>query len=234
MDSIPGTDTAEDTDRQEHVRLKQKLRASGVELSEPGLLKGLLHTDPVVRQHAATLLGSDGSLDSVSGLVEAMKDDDAMVRIEAGRALEAVVRTEARTVARRELANRERAEIAIFAAGVLADLGDPSGYPLVYEAVRGEELYLRSASLPVLESFVPLGGRRVGDHIIDIESDYRHLLKSETDETLRAAAAYHLGRVATPAAIEVLEAEARQSYPSAVRDAIGNALAMARSKSEGA
>lgn len=174
------------------------LTANGIGESENDLVAVLRSDDANVRALAAHQLGALGARDAVTALVAAQEDDE-VVAVEAAWALARIGGESAQTGQDRLLALAgepvETSVVPLRAAGYLARLGRPDGFPAVRAGLRSDNFLVRIAAAKQLSYFVPLDGAKLPDGTsVDLRPQFRRALTDEEDD-VREAARYQLDQL---------------------------------------
>lgn len=210
------------------------LQTQGFDISDENLVKLLEHETLTVREYAATILGQRKVLAAISALQQRAKEDPApSVRVEAAIALGKMGDRSGMDTLRNALTLKEWFELPMIAAGALAVLGEPTGYPVVKEGLKDERKHFRFRALTELPNFFAFSGKTEQGVEIQPEKEIFALLTSDPDPFIRENAAYLLGNVLTAEKAPKL-AEVKADSPESVRNAIDVALEMIKARDAGA
>jgi HEAT repeat protein len=132
------------------------LRANGIALEENALLAALVECTGVLQAAAAHTLGSLGSRAAAPALRQLLDSLDELVQVEAAYALARLGFEEGRRTLERCLGYPVNASIVpSIAAGYLAQLGDPRGFPTVADCFDVEIPAVRIVACKQLAFFLP-------------------------------------------------------------------------------
>jgi len=91
------------------------------------------------------------------------------------------------------------------AAGILGELGDPTAFATIQNAMQSEQRYVRLFAIENAMPFAPLHGQTYAPgKTIDIWGLYRQALQDENDQ-VRSVAKLQLQEINTPEALELLK-----------------------------
>jgi len=220
-----------DHDREEHAPdyepfYERFLKGKGYDTSNANLTELLEHEQLNVREYAAIVLGQRRVETANAALRNRVDEDPApSVRVEAARALGKMGDTYGRDVVKQTLDIEGWFELPYIAAGVLAELGDPAGYPLIMEALADDKVHIRFRGLSELPRFTAFQDEKVGEHTVKPYDELLRLLQSDPDAFIRENAAYTLGNTLPTTEADRLKA-IQKDAPERVAVAIGIALEM--------
>jgi HEAT repeat protein len=109
------------------------------------------------------------------------------------------------------------------AAFYLAQLGDPSGYPVMREALRSSNEHTRLMAVRHLIGFKPYDSRTVGGKTVDIRAELVQRLKDH-DPYVRVEVPYYLAEAGVEDLKELLRPVAKDDRDSNVREAARDVL----------
>lgn len=211
---------------------EQWLRGMGHDVSDEGLIALLNHETLTVREYAVIVLGQRKVRAALPYLHEALKDAIPTIQVEAARSLGAMGDYSGIEVAKEALGAIDWFELPLIAAGVLGELDDLSGYPLLYQALYGENKEHRFRAVVELPKFAKFTGRSVEKLRIDPKADLLHVMSADADPFIRENAAYALGRFLSMEDVDDLEA-AKASANEPLQTAIGIAIELIRQREAG-
>lgn len=180
---------------------EELLRANGVNTSVQGLL-GVLEGDGegVLRCAAARTLGVRREASAIEALVRVARASDDLLRAEAGFAAARMGSAEAKRLLSESLSGDVSYSLgAPTAAGMLARLGDPSGWHVVQEALAQPNFLVRIVGAKELLYFLPFDGPTV-----DVFGTYARVLSDE-DPDVSVVATIQLEQVDDPRARALLQ-----------------------------
>jgi HEAT repeat protein len=189
----------------EDFRARELLRVNGIELDPDSVREALAHPSPVLRGAAAHTAGHLKVTGTLPGLERLVRADDDLVRVEAAYALVRLGRGGGREALHEALSDPVDTNLGpAVAAGDLARLGDPSGYRVVEECLRQDNMIVRILGCKQLLFFVPLQGRPTADgSLVDVWALFDHCLRDPEPE-VRRVAALQLDEVDAPEARDLL------------------------------
>jgi hypothetical protein len=110
------------------------LRSAGISTTETEVIStGITAPDETIRIAALTFLASNGSIDSIGPIVGSLETSSGATLAAAHRAIHTIARSNAIEVARQLYEAADVDAFRVHYASLLAHLGDPSEYWLVYE-----------------------------------------------------------------------------------------------------
>lgn len=180
----------------------------GVENTTAGFIAALGSTDPTVRMDAAQALGERRGPESIAALTAALSDGTLAVRYHAAKSLVAMKNVAGAAVLREASLDDSNLTGSIEAAGLLADLGDPSGYERVLAGLRSAHPSTRLRAVVELPKFRKFDGRMTAVGRIDTVGVLGEMLGSAPGVATRVNAAYLLGRTGDERARSALTAAA--------------------------
>lgn len=175
------------------------LAANGVDTTRPGLVAALKSGASVLAGAAARTLGARAEMSAVDDLLEVARASDDLLRAEAAFAAARMGVAEALFLLKKCL----DAPVAISlgaptAAGFLARLGDPAGWPVVLDALGQGNFLIRIVGAKQLIYFAPFHGPSV-----DVFGAYERALADDEDD-VAAVARIELGQLDDPRADALL------------------------------
>lgn len=207
------------------------LASMGLDTTDDGIVALLDHEKMTVRKYACIVAGQRKLEDARPKLFELLGDPAPAVRVEAARSL-GRFGDRAGVDALKEIVNEGFLELPLIAAGVLAELDDPSGYPLLVRTLKDDERQpYRFRAMTELTKFVPLKGEKVDGMTVDPVPLLFETLRNDEDEFVRTNTAYALGRTLNQEYIPQLQAE-RANATEKVRNAIDVAIGLIRLRTE--
>ncbi|HEX8621843.1 MAG TPA: hypothetical protein VF718_07705 [Allosphingosinicella sp.] len=186
---------------------REVLRLNGVGAEADALVRMLESpdSDPILRAAAAHTAGAERAAAAAPALRQALGGSDEVMAVEAAYAL-ARLGDGAGDAALAAAVDRPRGdELApLFAAGYLAQRGDPRGFPLVLRALRGDGPAPRMLACKQLHFFIPFHGRRgPGGEVVDVVGAFEEAL-AHPDAALHWQALFQLRETSDPAFIEIV------------------------------
>lgn len=178
-----------------------------IELPDDQLIAALVNDDPVLAAAAAFVAGRCTTNDAESDRIIASALDEVVASVDTSQRLGRKARLYVEAVmsaallgadddARRRfeamLGDDSRSSTADhLAAGYLAQLGDPMGYPaLVQDLHDRDSSHVRGLAIDQLLAFVPYDGAKVGKSKVDVVSELRQALRDkDSDVGIDAVAA---------------------------------------------
>ncbi len=195
----------------EDFRQAEILKANGVDLATDALLTVLRDDQHMLRSSAAHTLGAQRVESAVDALQAALTADDEIMQTEAAYALTRL----GDPVGKAHLVNLLGDSIQFsvhpaIAAGNLAQLGDPQGYPVIVEGLSSEYLTSRMVSCKQLFFFVPHDGTIVNGSEIAIFSQF-DLALQDPDDSVQWQALVQLRELRAPQSRNLLQAFVQRS-----------------------
>jgi len=224
-------DTAEPEEYYEPI-FERLLRGKGLDVSDRGLVALMSHEDMIVRENAAIVIGQRRLEDGKSALRQALEDSSLSVRVEAARALGKMGEKAGVDTVKEAMAAEGWFELPLIAAGVLVELDNVSGYPVLVQALKDERKHFRFRAVVELPKFDAFTGQEVEGLRIDPKERILNQLSEDPDEFIRINSAYALGRFLKPEDISDLDAKKEGASPK-VREAIDLAKEMIRLRAAG-
>jgi len=193
----------------EDYRARALLEVNDIPLAEDALVRTLGHPESVLRGAAAHTLGSRGSTAAIPALERLVATARDLVRVEAAYALTRLGRDEYRAVLEEALQYPVNAYLSpAVAAGDLARLGDPVGFPVVARCLDEHNLIVKMIGCKQLLFFVPFHGTRIRDgQRVDVYALFGRALHDPEREVQRVAR-LQLREVGTEEARRLLDASA--------------------------
>lgn len=140
----------------EDFRAKELLKINGFSLTEEALLPVLDDEEEAFQSAAARTLGSLGSAAAIPALEKLAARADDLVKADAAYALTRLGKAEQRDVLKACLNYPVNAYLCpSVAAGYLARLGDPEGFPVIGKCFDVDNLIVRLAACKQLYFFAP-------------------------------------------------------------------------------
>jgi len=208
----PSLDVPEPPDDLPYARFwdyynREVLRLNGVAL-EPNALIDVLaspKSDPILRAAAAHTAGADGAGAAVPALRETLEGTDDLTAVEAAYALVRLGDEQGKAALVAAVGRPVELELApLFAAGYLAQLGDPRGFPVVVRALDGDAPAARMVACKQLHFFIPFHGwRQSNGDIVDVAGAFERAL-AHSDSALHWQALFQLRETSDPAFIELV------------------------------
>lgn len=191
----------------EDYRARALLEANGIPLATDALIRALDHPESVLRAAAAHALGSRGSAAAIPALERLAAASSDLVRVEAAYALVRLGRDEHRAALTEALDYPVDAYLSpAVAAGDLARLGDPAGFPVIARCLDERNLIVRIIGCKQLIFFVPFHGMRTRDgQRIDVYALFDRALH-DPDREVQRVARLQLREVGTEEARRLLAA----------------------------
>lgn len=203
----------------EDFRAGELLKANGFSLTEEVLLSVLEREVNVLQSAAARTLANLSSTEAIPALERLAAGDGDLVKVDAAYALVRLGVAEQRDVLRACLGYPVNAYLCpSLAAGYLARLGDPTGFPVIAECFDVDNLIVRMVGCKQLYFFVPFQGVPGGDgQPLDVFALFdRALHDQEVD--VQETALVQLSEVLTPETRRVLEAYITGAQDEMLRD----------------
>lgn len=219
-DSINGNDFAN--------YYQKALAQRGIE-GTPALTRALTDPDVTLRLYAAQALGERRDSTAIGPLTTALGDGNSAVRFHAARSLALFGSNAGTGLLREVLAKGSNSSEAVEAAGLLAGLGDPVGYPYVIQALKSGELAVQSRAVSDLLKFQRFDGQPSEAGPINVVGALSMLIESPATASVRVNAIYAMARTGDRRAVESLT-KASRSPDAPVSKAAGVALAMIDAK----
>jgi HEAT repeat protein len=131
--------------------------------------------------------------------------EEYQVRIQAARSLGLLGEDQGvKTFVREALQKDHQPEIQLIAAGILAELGDPTGYAVVKDRAHDSKSFLRGNAVNTLVKFHRFQGGNVQGIEINVLRDLIGALQQDSDPKVRELAALALGSLGDELAIDAL------------------------------
>ncbi len=196
VEAPPAGLSYEETD---DARADALLEANGVEPSRDGLVAALHRGPSVLRAAAARALGVRGEMSAVDDLLDVARASDDLLRAEAAFATARMGVAEGLHLLKKVLSEPVAVSLGPpTAAGFLARIGDPSGWPVVVDALGQENFLIRIVGAKQLIYFVPFAGSSV-----DVFGAFAGALADE-EQDVGAVAAIQLHQLDDPRAEALL------------------------------
>lgn len=219
-DSIKGSDFAN--------YYQKALAQRGIE-GTPAIIQALTDPDATLRLYAAQALGERRDSAAIGPLTAALGDANSAVRFHVARSLATLGSQAGSGVLREVLANGSNPSEAVEAAGLLAGLGDPVGYPDVIQALKSGDLAVQSRAVSDLLKFQRFDGQPSAVGPINVLAALSMLIESPTAASVRVNAIYAMARTGDRRAVAPLT-KASRSPDAPVSKAAGVALSMIDAK----
>lgn len=196
-------------------------RRDGLTLPAAAFIAGRFPTeDPAERQRLIDALG-----DVLASLV--VEELDIMDRsyIQAAMSLALLGELEAGRRALQPLVGHHAGSTdeSYLAAFYLAQMGDPSGYPVMLKALEGDDEHVRLMALRHLVGFQPYDGQQVAGKTVDVEAELIKRIRDD-DPYVRAEVPYHLAEAGVGGLPDLLVPLAQRDPDKGVRLAARNVL----------
>jgi HEAT repeat protein len=193
----------------EDFQARELLKANGVAMTEQTLLSTLECAVGVLKVAAAHTLGSMGHAAAITALQRVVEASDDLLQVEAAYALVRLGRENYRSKLKACLANPVNAYLSpIVAAGDLARLGDPIGYPVIARCFEEDNLIVRVVASKQLLFFAPFHGEKTTDgQPIDAYGLFDRALH-DSNPDVQWSAVVQLRELQTPEARRLLAAQA--------------------------
>lgn len=219
-DNINGTDFAN--------YYQKALAQRGIE-GTPAIIRALTDSDATLRLYAAQALGERRDAAAIGPLTAVLGDSNGAVRFHAARALALFDSNAGAGVLRQVLASGSNPSEAVEAAGLLAGLGDPAGYPYVIQALKSGDSAVQSRAVSDLLKFQRFDGQPSEVGPINVLAALAALIESANAPSVRVNAIYAMARTGDKRAVAPLT-KASQSPDAPVSKAASVALAMIDAK----
>lgn len=182
------------------ARAEELLDGNGIATTKDGLVEVLTGGGSgVLRGAAARTLGARGEMTAVDELLDVARSSDDLLRAEAAFATARMGVAEGLHLLKKCLPAPVATSLgAPTAAGFLARLGDPSGWPVVQAALREANFLIRIVGAKQLLYFMPFDGPSA-----DVYGAFAHALADEEPD-VAAVAAIQLRQLDDPRAKELL------------------------------
>ena len=226
ISSLTGHATADSTSGADFSDYYQKaLLAMGVENSTAAFVKALTDPSPTTRLYAAQALGERRDTTAIGPLTAALTDESVAVRFQAARALVLLESSAGAAVLKGQLATGANPYEAVEAAGLLADLGDWSGYRRVVEALKSNDVSLQLRAVVDLIKFPRFENQPTEGGSISVVKTLSGFIDTTPSSTARVNSIYALARTHDKRAIASLT-KASRSNDKTVSNAATVGLAM--------
>jgi hypothetical protein len=185
---------------------RELLRLNGIELSDQALIAALALPSEILRAAAAHTIGSRVLEPAAPALRQALTAPDEMTNVESAYALARLGHLEGRTALLACLGLPVPANLSpLFAAGYLAQLGDPCGFPVIAHALGLESRGARMLACKQLFFFIPFHGQReAGGGVMDVVAQFERAL-NHRDSNLRWQALIELRSTQAPVFAALLQ-----------------------------
>jgi HEAT repeat protein len=165
---------------------EEQLQAYGINLTIPDLKKALHHTQPVIRENAAIILGKRKEKSAIPDLKGLLKDNYIYARIAAAEAL-FIMGDESGIPVLFEILKAANIPARLRAASTLADIGKVEGYETITHILKDNDPMDRLNAVRILPRFL-----RFKEPNIKVVSDLIKVLQQDKDARVRSAAADEL------------------------------------------
>ena len=189
----------------EDYRARELLRVNGIELKRDSVLAALQQGDPVLQGAAAHTVAALGLTEAIPALKRLVETSDDLVRTEAGYGLVRLGLDEYRDILKEALRSRPDANLSpAVAAGDLARLGDPSGFPVLAMCFEVDNLIVRMIACKQLLFFVPFHDTKTSDgRRMDVYALFERAL-ADPHPDVRRLVARQLSELGTAEALRLL------------------------------
>lgn len=190
----------------EAQRSQELLTANGFGNTPDEWRRAAEHSDGLIRGMAYYLLARQPDPFDEALFRQGLEDSDQTVQSLVAYALYRLGDASAELTLHRIAQLEVNAHLAApLAASLLAELGEPSAFDTIEQAMASEQGYIRLTAIQYVPSFVPLHGQGYGSgQTIDIWALYCQALEDE-DLQVRAVAEMQLQELSSPEALRVLE-----------------------------
>lgn len=148
----------------EDYRHREILRINGIALTEQAIAAVLDHPIGVIQSAAAHTVGSAAYQDKIPALKKLLTASDDLVKVEAAYALARLHDAEGPTTLKEMLKAPVNAYLsAPVAAGYLARLGDPAGYPVLERGLATDLEVVRMVACKQIFYFAPFQGQKLAN-----------------------------------------------------------------------
>jgi HEAT repeat protein len=191
----------------EDYRARELLGVNGIEPNRDSVLAALRHGEPVLQGAAAHTAAALGLTEAIPDLKHLVETSDDLVKTEAGYGLVRLGLDEYRQILKEALRSRPDANLSpAVAAGDLARLGDPSGFPVLATCFEVDNLIVRMIACKQLLFFVPFHDTKTSDgQRIDVYDLFKRA-SADPHPDVRLLAARQLSELETPEALRLLHA----------------------------
>jgi hypothetical protein len=198
---------------------RELLRLNGVALNPDSLIELLAspESEPILRAAAAHTAGAERVAAAVPALRQALAAADDVTAVEAAYALARLGDGEGRAALVAAVARPAEFELGpLFAAGYLAQSGDPRGFPAIVRALEGDAPARRMLACKQLHFFMPFQGRfgPTGE-VVDVVGAFRQAL-AHSDTALHWQALVQLRETSDPAFVELVRCYAVRAPDAAL------------------
>lgn len=192
----------------EDFQARELLKANGVAMTEETLLSTLECAMGMLKVAAAHTLGSMGHFGATTALQRLVEASDDLLQVEAAYALVRLGREDYRSKLTARLEDPVKAYLSpIVAAGDLARLGDPIGYPVIARCFDEDNLIVRVVASKQLLFFAPFHGEKTTDgQPIDAYGLFDRALH-DSNPDVQWSALVQLRELQTPEARKLLVAD---------------------------
>lgn len=147
----------------EDFSYRELLKANAIPVTEEAVTEALATQIGVLLHAAAHTAGAEGYQAAVPRLEQLTGGSDDQAAVEAAYALVRLGHPQAREVLRRALAGPVDVTLGpVLAAGYLAMLGDPSGYPVIAQGLESQYLPTRMLACKQILFFMDFQGQATG------------------------------------------------------------------------
>jgi len=204
---------------------KEILKANGIALSETELLAAIEKTNNILQASAVHTLGSLGSKKAINPLSKLLNIQDDYVEVEAAYALARLGIQKGKDTLIKLLSYPLDAYTAPpIAAGYLAILGDPRGFPVIVRAFGVDLDSTKVSACKQLFFFVPYHGAADAEgNAVNVINAFDMALK-EPNEDVQWQALVQLREIDAPGFCEIVENYKERTQDQAFRDIAGEIL----------
>ena len=173
----------------EDYRALELMKVNNIELTEQSLLSVLLNSETVLKRASAHVLGMLGYTTAIEAITQLCKISDDIVKVEAAYALVRLGKHKYKNVLRECLNYPLHAYLGPpIAAGDLARLNDPIGYPIITKCLEIDNLIVRTIACKQIVFFLPFHGMHTETgQMIDVYSLFDRALNDIDPEIQRIA-----------------------------------------------
>ncbi len=203
----------------EDFRARELLKINGITVTADALLPVLDDPEEVLQSAAARTLGSLGSKAAIPALKGLASTADDVVKVEAAYALARMGLDEGRNVLKQCLNYPLNAYLSpSMAAGCLARLNDPEGFPVVVQCLDVDNLIVQLVASKQLFFFAPFQGTRLSDgQPIDVFAQFARALR-HPHRDIQWAALVQLRELRASESRNILQGYVRSSADDYQRD----------------
>jgi HEAT repeat protein len=200
---------------------REILKVNGIQLSEAALVTAVGETTNILQAAAAHVIGTLPSLtvNARAALTMLLEDSNDTVRVEAAYALARHGVSAGTEALLTGIDYPLKASVSpLTAAGYLAALGNPRGFPVIVEGLDSNLAAVRSVASKQLYFFAPFHGSQVQEgKTIDVVRQFERALE-DPDNGIQWQALVQLREVALPGFPEFLESYIRNTTDPGLRN----------------